>query len=210
MAKTNGYGKAKVFTDADKAKLLSKGLGNHAHRTIFLTLYYTGCRCHEAVQLRTEDVYEILHEWYEHDELCARRSKPKIRDVITFRRETTKGKARTRSIPVHDELRGYLERHIPGHEFVFPGRTVLTPDEQPETTHLTSRAVDQCIRRACVKVGLKGYSTHSGRRTLVTRLHAAGVGLKTIQDITGHADLRTLQEYVDVSEKQKEAAINML
>lgn len=210
MSKTNGYGKAKVYSDADKTRLLSKGLQNHSHRTLFLMLYYTGCRVTEAVQLKTEDVYEILHEWYEHDELCTKRSKTRIRDVITFRRESTKGKTKTRSVPVHDELRSYLERHIPGHEWVFPGRTVIAEDGTRHTEHLTERGADQAIRRACARVALKGYSTHSGRRTLITRLHASGVGLKTIQEITGHADLRTMQEYVDVSDRQKAAAINML
>lgn len=210
MAKVNGYGKAKVFNEADKNKLVNKGLLTHAHRTLFLLTYYTGCRVSEAVQLRTEDTYQILSEWYEHDELTTRKKKAVIFDQITFRKETTKGKTSTRTIPIHDELRSYLERHAPGHEYVFRGRTAETEDGQKITGHLTARGADHVIRRGCERAGLRGYSTHSGRRTLVTRLHQAGVGLKTIQDITGHSQLKSLQEYVEVSDSQKASAINLL
>ncbi|MBC7879950.1 MAG: tyrosine-type recombinase/integrase [Anaerolineae bacterium] len=42
-------------------------------------------------------------------------------------------------------------------------------------------------------------STHSLRRTAITRLHAVGVGLRTIQRISGHRSLAALQRYIEVS-----------
>lgn len=208
--KINHYGKAQVWTDTERGKILRHGFRSHNHKTLFLLTLYTGCRISEAVQVRTEDIYIRKNELDEHDELRKKSTLLKIIPVITFRRETTKGKTRTRTVPTHPELEQWLLRHTPGHEWVFPGRTVVSPDGIKSTPHMTTRAADQAIRRACERCGLRGFSTHSGRRTFITRLHAAGVGLKTIQDISGHATLSSMQVYIDVTEDQKAAAIATL
>ena len=66
---------------------------------------------------------------------------------------------------------------------------------------------DHLLRVACEKVGLKGVSTHSFRRTALTQMHNTGVPLRHIQEISGHRNLGTLQRYLEVSTEQKERAI---
>lgn len=64
--------------------------------------------------------------------------------------------------------------------------------------HLTVRAVDKWVRQSAEMVGLEGVSTHSFRRSQATHLHLAGVPLRAIQRITGHATLAALERYLDV------------
>lgn len=60
------------------------------------------------------------------------------------------------------------------------------------------------------RLGLRGYSTHSNRRTWVTRLDKAGVRLKAIQDLGGWSSMAALQRYLEVLEEEKVDAISHL
>ena len=50
--------------------------------------------------------------------------------------------------------------------------------------------------------GVKGDSSHSGRRTMVSRLLEQGHDLETLQLILGHADLDHVDPYLQVDKKK--------
>ena len=66
------------------------------------------------------------------------------------------------------------------------------------------------MRNACKKLELEGVSTHSFRRTALTRMSDAGVPLRHIQARSGHKTLAALERYLGVTEQQKESAISTL
>jgi integrase len=60
---------------------------------------------------------------------------------------------------------------------------------------LTTTALHKILRKRMVQAGLIEMSWHDFRRTLITRLFAAGVDPSTIASLVGHADIATTQRY---------------
>ena len=71
-------------------------------------------------------------------------------------------------------------------------------------------SADKILRDVCLKLEIEGVSTHSFRRTALTRMSDKGVPLKHIQAISGHKTLAALERYLGVTEQQKESAIATL
>jgi integrase/recombinase XerD len=63
------------------------------------------------------------------------------------------------------------------------------------------------IYKAC---GLKDASSHSGRRTYITRLANKGVGVRLLAELAGHSHISTTQRYIDVNAEQLSAAVELL
>jgi integrase len=66
---------------------------------------------------------------------------------------------------------------------------------------MTPLSVVVWFNRAFHKVGLKGCSSHSGRRTFITRaarlVHKTGGSLRDVQLLAGHRSIQTTQAYID-------------
>lgn len=150
-------------------------------RCLFSICYYTGCRISEALQLKAEDI---------------------VGDRLVFRRSTTKTR-RTREVKIHPKLAEIMSQaELPLQGYLFPGRG--------KKGHLTRQAADHALREVCSTLGLKGFSTHSSRRTAATRLNNAGVPLRVIQQIGGWSSLAALQRYLEVTPEQVDEAIAKL
>ena len=150
-------------------------------RALFSICRYTGCRVSEARQLQAADV---------------------AGGYVVFRKRTTKGQ-QTRQVAMSPKLTAVLASvELPTSGYLFPGRTGGKP--------VTRQACDLALRTACDRCGLKGYSTHSFRRTALTRLSNAGVPLRVVQEISGHRSLQELQRYLEVQPEQVESAISFL
>ena len=150
-------------------------------QVLFSICRYTGCRVSEARQLKAEDV---------------------VNDHIVFRKVTTKGQS-TRQVKLHPTLADVLGNEaLPNTGYLFPGRKGDRP--------ITRQACDKALREACDLLGFEGFSTHSFRRTALTRMSNAGVPLRVIQEISGHRSLAELQKYLAVTEEQVEGAIAFL
>lgn len=52
--------------------------------------------------------------------------------------------------------------------------------------------------------GIKGGSSHSGRRTMASRLIAQGHAVETVQQLLGHAELDHVRPYLQVPQKRLE------
>lgn len=178
--KIKGNGRAKVLKSAELTRLFA-AFKNSRDRCIFAICLFTACRVSEALGLDTTDIRG---------------------GIITFRKATTKGKLKTRSVTIHPQLEGFLQDYKPKKEGpLFPGQ--LGRNER-----FTRASCDRVLRSACKKAGLIGISTHSFRRTALTQMSNANVPLRTIQEVSGHSDLGTLQRYLEVSEEQVKKAID--
>lgn len=196
MGKNNRFGKAAILTEMDMAKL-RKVIDNPTHRLFIEIAWWTGERFGAIRQLQVSDCYQ--------DPV---RAIP--RDEITFRAYTRKstgwGQRMTRQVDAHPTLQAILRSYEPsGSVFLFPSPATLNKPMGFSTC-------DKFLRAALVKCGLdtKGISTHSFRRSFITRLSEQGCDPRVIMAITGHADPKSLAGYVEVSRTRIKNAIASL
>jgi integrase/recombinase XerD len=192
--KTDRHGQACLLSDADYSKI-RKQIKSKKYKLLFDLAWYTGERWGSLVQLRVEDCYN---------------PDGSPRDYINFRARTRKaspdGKRQTRQVFVHAVLRESLSNYQPesNSPWMFADRT----DDKP----ITLRWADMILRFAVEKAGLsaKGISTHSTRRSFITKLHRNGTDLYTIKKITGHKDFKALERYVEIDSDRVKGAIAAL
>ena len=182
--KVAGNGQGKVLTAPELKRLFNDGFSSSRDRTLFAICLFTGCRISEALALQVTDI----------------RNK-----TITFRKSTTKGKLKTRTIDIPEPLKQYLDEYQPVPN---PYNPYLFPSRQGKA--LSRSMADKILRAACQRIGVEGVSTHSFRRTALTQMHNAGIPLRHIQEISGHNDLGTLQRYLEVSPEQKKQAVSVI
>lgn len=192
--KNSRHGQAAILQISDYQKI-RKILKSKRYRLLVDIAWYTGERWGAVCQLRVSDVFD---------------EGGKVRSYITFRASTRKaspdGKRQTRTVPVHPQLEELLAAYTPGiGEWLFESR--INPNEP-----ITLRAADLMFRGAVEKAGLahKGISTHSTRRTFITRLWQSGVDLHTIQLLTGHSDTKSLVRYIEADPERIKKAICVL
>jgi len=63
------------------------------------------------------------------------------------------------------------------------------------------RGVQQLVRRYLTEVGIAGASVHTLRHTFATHHVAQGTSLRTVQDVLGHASLKTTSIYVQLAQE---------
>jgi integrase/recombinase XerD len=74
------------------------------------------------------------------------------------------------------------------------------------TADTLTHIVNGLYRRA----GLDGASSHSGRRTFITKLAEQGVGARVLQQLAGHSSLATTQRYIDIKPSMLRAAVELV
>ena len=113
-----------------------------------------------------------------------------------------------RRIPIHPDLRAALQAW-----------RVLTDGTGPVIRSERGRAMTPLsvviwFRRAFRQVGLKGCSSHSGRRTFITRaarlVHKAGGSLRDVQLLAGHRSIQTTQRYIDGDSDAQRKLVSMI
>lgn len=186
--KINRYGKAKILSQSEIQLIFSQGLNNDRDRAVFAVCLFSACRIREAVTLLTDDIYTRSGT---------------VRPRLILRKENTKGKLATRSIPVIEDLRRILTNYYPlaGNPYLFPGGS---------HGHISHDSAARILRQACQRVGIIGVSTHSFRRTALTQMSNAGIPLRVIQELSGHRNLEQLQKYLEVSDEQVLGAASTL
>jgi len=64
------------------------------------------------------------------------------------------------------------------------------------------------------KLGMAGYSSHSGRRTFITRaarqVSQVGASLKEVQELAGHSSLQMTKLYIDSNPDAKRKLVDLV
>jgi len=100
-----------------------------------------------------------------------------------------------RLIPIHPDLRHALISW----RAVTDGKGPVIRSERGKA--MSPNSIVIWFTRAFRNIGLKGCSSHSGRRTFITRaarlVHKAGGSLRDVQMLAGHRSIQTTQRYID-------------
>ena len=144
-------------------------------------MYFTGTRISECLSIRWSDIVD---------------------GIVVIRKSTTKGKESTRELPLPPELLLAINDIPQENNYVFAGRN--------GNGHLTRYAVDKKLRQVCEQVGIKGFSTHSFRRTFITNLARNNVHTKLIMVCSGHKQMSSVEKYIETTEEEKMVAVASL
>ena len=147
-----------------------------------------------------------------------------IADVINLQgkfRIARKGPGRV--IPMHADLRDHVIKLFgivpggPDDPLILSERAMRPNPEDPEDRRLVCMAPNTIVLlfgQMYGELGLSGCSSHSGRRTFITRVAGkigqAGGSLRDVQQLAGHTSLNTTQRYVDGSDEAKRRVMKLL
>lgn len=192
--KNNRNGKAGIINEREYAKI-RKEIRSAKYKLLFDLAWFTGERWGALLKLEASDVFD---------------SDGTPRDCITFKARTRKaspdGKRQTRQIPTNETLKEILKAYkVPeGQKYLFPNQAGDAP--------LGLRFADKILRMAVDRAGLsaKGISTHSTRRSFITRLWKKGADMLTIKRITGHKSYQVLEGYIEEDPERISQTINLL
>jgi integrase len=113
-----------------------------------------------------------------------------------------------RSIPIHPDLAAALAAWW---QVAPPSDHVISSQRGGRMRPLS---IVVWFNRAFKNIGLKGCSSHSGRRTFVTRaariVHKAGGSLRDVQLLAGHRSIQTTQRYIDGDTDAQRKLVSMI
>jgi integrase len=162
-------------------------------RCLFLTAAMTGLRQGELLGLRWRDV-----DW----------SAARIRVRQSYVRGefgTPKSRRSSRSVPLADRVAGELERHFKRSPFQADEDLVFC---HPGTgTPLDRSRLLKRFKAAAKRASIREVRFHDLRHTFGTRMAAAGVVLRTLQEWMGHRDFKTTLIYADYQPSAGEAEL---
>ncbi len=148
---------------------------NTKHKLMLTMLYSSGLRRNELLNLRIENIET---------------NDGKFRIRIN-RSKGNKDRYTVLSEKLLPELRAYYRAFKP-RDFLFNGRTKGKP--------MTASGLAHALKMANKKSGVKKINLHILRHCFASHALEDGMNLRTLQDILGHASIKTTMIYLHVSE----------
>ena len=200
-----------VLTPDEVAAVLGRMSGTP--RLIASLLYGSGLRLREALRLRVKDLDFHYNQLAVHVGKGGKSRRTVLPPSLAPELERQLAKAKA----LHDEdlADGYGAVHLPhalarkyptapqawGWQWAFPsGKRSIDPRSGVERRHhLSGSTVQKAVKRAVREAGLaKPATCHTFRHSFATHLLETGSDIRTVQELLGHADVRTTQVYTHV------------
>jgi len=171
-----------VMTKEEIKKLIDSA-GSYKTKMIIQFLYSSGLRLSELISLKINDL--------------------ELKEKMGWVRKGKGSKDRMfiLSDSIVKELTEYLKTLDKDEVYLFPGRNGL----------LSSRNIQKIIENAARRAGIKKKVTpHKLRHSFATHLLEAGIDIRYIQSLLGHASIATTEIYTHVSKEKIRAIKNPL
>jgi integrase/recombinase XerD len=186
---------AKLLTQ-DEQKRVNALLDAHRYstrnRAIFAFSFFAGLRACEIAALRVGDVFE---------------ANGAVRDTIYLTAAQTKGsEANTLLVSkrLAKALSAYAARY-PQHI----SRPAAPMFFSVKGSGFSAQTIVNLFSRFYKLAGIKGASSHSGRRQFLTELADKGINARVIQALARHKHLNTTMRYIDLNENKLRNAIEL-
>jgi integrase len=187
---------AKVLSDMQIRAVLSAldGGRNGLRNKVMFLLSLHGLRAKEISALEVSMVTD---------------AEGRLADSIRLENRAAKGVS-GRVIPMSDVLRCVLTAYLDSREHG-AGRFVVATERRER---FSAHAVVVFFARLYKRMGFQGATSHSGRRTYITRaarkISQAGGSLRDVQLLAGHSQLSTTQRYIEQDGEAQRKVTEML
>lgn len=205
---TKGLGKtAKTLTDTQVRGLLrfveTETRYPERNRVVVLLSFKAGMRAKEIAMLTWSMVTD---------------AEGQLTDAISLTNTASKGKRGGRVIPIHPDLKTALatlldhSSQVEGR--VHPDAFIVVLKKGSNDAKTRANSVVFLFKDWFGKLGFVGASSHSGRRTFITKaartVSQVGGSLRDVQSLAGHASLSLTQRYVDTDPEAQRKLIDKL
>ena len=196
---------ARVLTERELRKVLNFcNTQPHAtrNRTMLLCTHMAGMRVGEVAALTVSDVLAMDGT---------------VKEEIALSAQQTKGnRARTVLVPkkLRDELTSYLQQRYGLTNLLAVTQTdtqrALFPTQKNPKRGFTANTLCQLFHKIYKDSQMYGATSHSGRRTFITKLADKGVGVRVLMALAGHKSIATTQRYIELNPTVMKAAVELI
>ena len=195
---------AKTLTPQELNQVLSTasqcnrwGLRN---RMLLLITHWSGMRVCEVASLRISDVLDVRGDVMNEVQLNASQTKGSHCRVVVFPQR------------LQTELRAYIKkqfgfRSLVGVAYEFGHKPLFYTQKRNAFSPNTLTQTFAAIYR---EAGIKGATSHTGRRTWLTQLAAKGANVRVLQSLAGHRSLAVTQRYIEVNDNLRRTVAEMI
>jgi integrase/recombinase XerD len=170
-------------------------------RAMLLMTHWAGMRVGEVAAVRIKDV------------LAADGT---IRAEINLSVEQTKGR-RGRTVVLADKLRKELLQYL-RNRFSYTELIALAASASynmplfstQKRSGFNANTAAYHFHMLYKQAGIAGASSHSGRRSFLTKLSSRSVPVRVLMELAGHRQAQTTMRYCDVTADMKKAAVELL
>jgi integrase/recombinase XerD len=159
------------------------------NRIIFYLSFYARLRACEIASLRICDVVDGNNA---------------VKPEILLEAQQTKGSERQR-VMLSKVLQNELQRFIHAYSAAkTPDMPLIRSQKGGPFSPLT---ITQLFSKFYDKAGIKGASSHSGRRQFITTLAEKQINVRVIQALARHKHLNTTMRYIDINDVKLQSAV---
>ena len=186
---------AKLLTPAEQKRIdaiIAAHRYSARNRAIFAISFFAGLRACEIAGLKVGDVFDADGE---------------VRDTVYLTADQTKGdEANTVLVSKR------LDKALIAFSTTYP-RHITNPNAalffSAKRGGFSAQTIVNLFARFYALAGIKGASSHSGRRQFLTELADKGINVRVIQALARHKDMSTTQRYIDYNESKLRNAIEL-
>ena len=187
---------AKSLTQAEISKVLEHIASTayaQRNRVMFLLTAMAGLRVSEVAGLTIKDV---------------RDEDGTVRAEVFFAAHRVKHN-HARTVYLNTRLQQELADYIQSRTWIDDTQTLFPTHRGPRCA-FTANTLTQHFYWLYKRAGVRGASSHSGRKTFLTSLASQGISVFVLAALAGHRSIATTQKYVTVHDDMKRKAVELV